>query len=318
MAQIEKNLIHFNTDAAFQTHKEDIKNTAIAFIKDGQKIYTHGKIYEAVPEGGTEGQVLVRDKDGKLVWQNNTIIRNGENGPIITDIIVYDDGSDDDGMLTKSVADTLYQPVLPEGTEGQMLVMGEEGPEWQNTPDSYDDTSLKNRIKALEDKGDYGVSDLEERVETLEAIDHEKYVTKDSLESTLEEYYTQDDVDELLDEKQPKFNVGTGLELEDGTLSVTLDTTIFKVVESLPTQPATGDANKLHLVLSTTSETGNLYEEYLYVNNKWELLGKFKAEVDLTPYLKIEDIEEEVSDAGFAKTTEVASAIEASWSWAEY
>lgn len=259
MAEIDKKLIHFNQESTFKTRKEDIKNTSIAFIKDTQKIYTHGQIYEAVPEGGEEGQVLVRDKDGKLVWQNNTLIRNGENGPIITDIIVYDDGKDDDGMLTKSVADGLYQPI-----------------------------------------GEYATK--EELEEAIEGVDLSDYYTKDEIDETVS------DLEGSIDEKQPKFNVGTGLELEDGTLSVTLDTTIFKVVESLPAQPATGDANKLHLVLSTSSETGNLYEEYLYVNNKWELLGKFKAEVDLTPYLKIEDIAEEVADAGFVTFDDVATA----------
>lgn len=46
-----------------------------------------------------------------------------------------------------------------------------------------------------------------------------------------------------------KFTPGTGLELtKDNTLNVTLDTTVFKVVDSLPEQPDKGDENKFYLV----------------------------------------------------------------------
>lgn len=90
--------------------------------------------------------------------------------------------------------------------------------------------------------------------------------------------------------KQDRFSVGKGLELKEGTLSVTLDTTIFKVVDSLPSQPAAGDENKIHLVLTNTGKTGNEYTEYLWVDGKWEELGKFIADVDLTPYLKVAEL----------------------------
>lgn len=91
--------------------------------------------------------------------------------------------------------------------------------------------------------------------------------------------------------KQDKFTIGKGLEMTpEGQLNVTLDTTIFKVVDSLPSAPASGDGNKIHLVLTGTSQDGNLYTEYLYINDKWEELGKFKADVDLTPYLKTAEL----------------------------
>lgn len=90
--------------------------------------------------------------------------------------------------------------------------------------------------------------------------------------------------------KQDRFSIGKGLELKEGTLNVTLDTTIFKVVDSLPDSPAAGDENKIHLVLTNTGKTGNEYTEYLWVNGKWEELGKFIADVDLTPYLKVAEL----------------------------
>lgn len=89
---------------------------------------------------------------------------------------------------------------------------------------------------------------------------------------------------------QKTITAGSGLNLdEDGNLSITLDHTIFKVVDSLPEAPAQGDENKIHGVLSSASEEGNIYAEYLWVNGAWEKLGEFKAQIDLTPYLKAED-----------------------------
>lgn len=119
-----------------------------------------------------------------------------------------------------------------------------------------------------------------------------KYVTEAAFNKmvTLQKGY----IDTQVGTKQDKFIVGDGLELKDGKLSVKLDTSIFKVVDSLPGTPATGDENKIHLVLSSTSETGNLYSEYLWVNSKWEEMGTFKASVDLTPYLEKDDLTSDV------------------------
>ena len=44
----------------------------------------------------------------------------------------------------------------------------------------------------------------------------------------------------------------------------------FEIVSALPT---TGETNVIYLVLKETSETGNVYTEYAYINNAWEKLG---------------------------------------------
>lgn len=47
---IEKKLIHFNEDAEFKKRLDnnEILNTSIVFIKDTNKIYTHGAEYQFV------------------------------------------------------------------------------------------------------------------------------------------------------------------------------------------------------------------------------------------------------------------------------
>lgn len=115
-----------------------------------------------------------------------------------------------------------------------------------------------------------------------------KYVTEAAFTKmvTLQKGY----IDTQVGTKQDKFTVGKGLKLENGELSVTLDTTISKVVESLPSTPDSGDENKIFLVLEGSNQDGNLYKEYLWINSKWEEVGTFKAAIDLTPYLKAEEL----------------------------
>lgn len=65
----------------------------------------------------------------------------------------------------------------------------------------------------------------------------------------------------------------------------TLDTKPFIVVDALPNQPESGNEGKLHLVLNSEGKDDNLYDEYLWVNGKWEKIGTAKIDVDLANYL---------------------------------
>lgn len=71
-----------------------------------------------------------------------------------------------------------------------------------------------------------------------------------------------------------------------------LDTTLFQVVTALPT---TGiKKNRIYLLKSSSTATQNLYSEYVYTGDvsatydasKWEKLGEYKADIDLSPYSK--------------------------------
>lgn len=59
----------------------------------------------------------------------------------------------------------------------------------------------------------------------------------------------------------------------------------ISVVSALPTSNI--QTTTVYLV-STGTETNNLYTEYIYVNNKWEILGTQK--LDLSPYVKSTDL----------------------------
>ena len=118
-------------------------------------------------------------------------------------------------------------------------------------------------------------------------------VTKFANLQTLEKLSTliKSYVDGNDSKKMDSFTPGEGLSLEGGILKVTLDTTLFKVVESLPAAPAASDANKIFLVRDSSSKaSGNVYVEYMYVNEAWEEIGRQQVEVDLEPYLKKNDL----------------------------
>lgn len=53
--------------------------------------------------------------------------------------------------------------------------------------------------------------------------------------------------------------------------------------------PSTGADDTIYLVPNTDPETGNNYDEYVYVNGAWEKLGGIQVEVDLTDYVKNTD-----------------------------
>lgn len=53
--------------------------------------------------------------------------------------------------------------------------------------------------------------------------------------------------------------------------------------------PQTGANDTIYLVPAEDTETGNNYDEYVYVNNAWEKLGGIQVQVDLTDYVKNTD-----------------------------
>lgn len=85
-------------------------------------------------------------------------------------------------------------------------------------------------------------------------------------------------------------------DFDNATKEALAKLTNFKtsVVNSLP-DVATAEENTLYLVKSTETE-GNVYKEYLKINGKYELIGDTSVDIDLSAYIKAEDITS-ISDA---------------------
>ena len=78
---------------------------------------------------------------------------------------------------------------------------------------------------------------------------------------------------------QEKLTAGKGIKIENNTISTT---SLFSIVNYLPD---IGEENIIYLLYSTEAEDKNKFVEYIWLSNKWEKLGEFKADIDLSPYL---------------------------------
>lgn len=54
--------------------------------------------------------------------------------------------------------------------------------------------------------------------------------------------------------------------------------------------PAVGEANKIYLVRRDQQEANNVFDEYLWIQSKWEYIGQFQAQIDLSEYAKKTDV----------------------------
>ena len=61
----------------------------------------------------------------------------------------------------------------------------------------------------------------------------------------------------------------------------------FEIVENLP---ATGSSNVIYLKLKEQGTEGNIYTEYAYINNKWEVIGDTSVSLDFLTNAEINQI----------------------------
>ena len=59
--------------------------------------------------------------------------------------------------------------------------------------------------------------------------------------------------------------------------------------EIVAEKPSSGDENTMYLV-GPKGDGSNIYEEWLFVNNKWEKIGDTSTTIDLDGYIKEEDL----------------------------
>ena len=121
------------------------------------------------------------------------------------------------------------------------------------------------------------------------------YITLDEVpKQDLSGYALKSDIPDI-SVKQDKLTAGNGISITDNVISLDYEFDLFEVVQTLPTDNISD--NKVYLVLDSNGNEENTYLEYLYVDGKWEELGKFKVNVDLSGYAT----EQWVNEQGFLK-----------------
>ena len=105
-----------------------------------------------------------------------------------------------------------------------------------------------------------------------------------------------DKINEKLEHTVNKDQIGqpNGVASLDSTGNVPIDqlsnisTDLFIVVSELPTEDI--KEGKIYCIRDTSSTAqDNNYIEYAYINNKWEKVGEFQAEPDLSNYARLHD-----------------------------
>ena len=171
------------------------------------------------------------------------------------------------------------------------------------------DFSIDDNLEAnyVELSGDFNFGPNVSDVPSVPSVDLSDYAKTSYVDTQINNEATSrtqadSELQSKINTKQDKIIAGTGIDITDNTISCTLDTTIFKVVNSLPAAPLSGDENKIHLVLSTNSEEGNTYDEYLWANNSWEKIGSYIPSVDLSMYAEKSYVDSQISTETTART----------------
>lgn len=188
--------------------------------------------------------------------------------------------------------------------------------------------------------GKQSIIAINEKVATKQWVTDQGYLTN----TNLSDYVTNDELQPVSDKVDDistkvsdisikiikKGSLGTinGQSIENGN-NVTIDLTLFKVVDQLPTTDI--DVNKIYLLPNPAGADDNTYIEYMYIKGKWEVVGEYKSEMsldnyytkedadkkflakteagNLADYVKIGDLDTKVGEAGYVKIAAVNAAI---------
>ena len=181
---------------------------------------------------------------------------------------------------------------------------------------------------------------INEKIATKQWVTDQRYLT----DSNLSDYITNeqlqpvsnkiDDVSAKVEDISTKIikkgTLGTinGKSIENGN-NITIDLTLFKVVDQLPTTDI--DTNKIYLLPNPAGSDNNTYIEYMYINGRWEVVGEYKAEMsldnyytkgqtdekfltkaeagNLADYVKNVELDTKVGEAGYVKTEALTTTL---------
>ena len=188
--------------------------------------------------------------------------------------------------------------------------------------------------------GKQSIIAINEKVATKQWVTDQRYLT----DSNLSDYVTNDELQPVSDKVEDistkvadistkiikKGTLGTinGKSIENGN-NITIDLTLFKVVDTLPVSDI--DVNKIYLLPNPAGADNNTYIEYMYINGRWEVVGEYKAEMsldnyytkgeadekfltkaeagNLADYVKNDELDTKVGEAGYVKIDAVNAAI---------
>ena len=181
---------------------------------------------------------------------------------------------------------------------------------------------------------------INEKVATKQWVTDQGYLTN----TNLSDYVTNDELQPVSDKigdvsakvedistkiiKKGTLGTINGQSIENGN-NITIDLTLFKVVDSLPVSDI--DANKIYLLPNPAGADNNTYIEYMYINSRWEVVGEYKSDLsldsyytkeqtdekfltkaeagNLADYVKNSELDTKVGEAGYVKTEALTTTL---------
>ena len=108
----------------------------------------------------------------------------------------------------------------------------------------------------------------------------------------LENYVTNIQHIQDLATKQNVLTAGSGISIEDNTISVDVDTNPILIVSELPSNP---NPDKIYL-LETVQDGETVYIENRYVDGQWVEFGRKEITIDLAPYATKSEVSSTLND----------------------
>ena len=84
-----------------------------------------------------------------------------------------------------------------------------------------------------------------------------------------------------------KLTAGIGIEIDkENKINAVPEVELYEIVDALPTKDI--NTNKIYILLVQSTDTNNVYIEYIYIDDEWKELRTFKTNVDLKKVLSKE------------------------------
>ena len=259
------------TSAAVPTALSELENDLIA---------TTLKAGTVIPDGDT----ITTDANGRITATigANSLSRAEGNQIELLDDGIYIGALNEEAIYNSIDAVDLASPILTEYTEDELYHLAWEEIEVKEK-EEYTEAELDEILDGIDfsGAGGGGGSGAANIIESISVNgvnippDANKNIALTIMTNSVDdlvnyykktETYTKTEVDNLIDV------IGGGK---------------FEVVESLPAEDI--NLKAIYLVAKATSETSNVYDEYVYINGAWEKIGD--TQIDLSDYVTTEILE---------------------------
>lgn len=166
--------------------------------------------------------------------------------------------------------------------------------------------SIDNLPLVLDNNAIYVATSNTKNRESKIIINAKEWMSKEYIDNSITEFVTKEEFDDVQSKAnsavQPNDLKTINGESITGEGNIAIDISLYELVSELPTENI--NPNKIYLLLSKDSGDTNRYVEYLYHKDiGWEILGEYKAEVDLSEYQKTADADKKYMKLDNGKAT---------------